>query len=130
MGMNVLLYLICLVLLLPVAAIAAYGFLIDSLVHFGLWEGFKMLVAPIFDPFGKGIWFYLLFLGLLCLGGAGFFPASRPYGFGAIAAIGILCSVYIVKVYPNDWALESMVLFIPSLVGVALSIYCVVRPIR
>jgi hypothetical protein len=128
--MNVVLYLICLVLLLPVAALAAYGFLIDSLVQFGLWEVFKMLFAPIYDPFGKGIWIFLFSLGLLGLGGAGFFPASRPYGFGAIAAIGILSSVYIVKVYPNDWAFESFVLFIPSLVGVALSIYCVVRPVR
>jgi hypothetical protein len=128
--MNVVLYLICLVLLLPILAIAAYGFLIDSLVHFGLWEVFKMLFAPLYDPFGKGLWMILLFFGLLGLGGAGFFPAARPFGFGVIALVGILCGVYVVKIYPNDWAVGSLVLFFPSFVSVALSLYCAVRPVR
>jgi hypothetical protein len=128
--MNVVLYMVCLVLLLPVVAFAAFGLLIDSLVHFGLWEVFKMLFAPIYDPFGKGIWIILLFLSTLGLGSAGFFPAARPYGFSAIAAIGILCGLYIAKVYPHEWEIGSLILFIPSLVGVALSIYCVVRPVR
>jgi hypothetical protein len=128
--MNVMLYMVCLVLLLPVVAFAAFGLLIDSLVHFGLWEVFKMLFAPIYDPFGKGIWIILLFLSTLGLGSAGFFPASRPYGFSAIAMIGVVCAAYIAKVYPHPWHAGSLLLFFPSLIGVALSIYCVVRPLR
>ena len=128
--MNAALYFRCLVLLLPIAAIAVFGLLIDSLANFGLWEVFKTLAAPLYDPLGKGIWIILLFLGLLGPGGAGFIPAARPFGFGAIAAIGILCGAFVVKVYPNDWGLGSVLLFIPSLVRIALSIYCVVRPPR
>jgi hypothetical protein len=128
--MSVLIYFVCLVLLLPVAGIAAYGFLIDSLVNFGPWEVIKTLFAPLYDPLGKGIWIILFFLGLLGLGGAAFFPAARPFGFGAIAAIGVLCGIYVVKVYPNDWDWGSLALFFPSIVGVVLSTYCLVRPLR
>lgn len=129
--MNVVLYYICLVLLLPVCGIAAFGYVIDTIGNRGLWEVIKLVFGPLYDPFGKGIWIIMLFLGILGMGSAGFFPAVRPYGFGAIAAIGILCGIYIARVYPSeDWALGSIVLFIPSLIGVALSIYCVVRPLR
>ena len=128
--MNAALYFLCLVLLLPMAAMATLGLLVDSLANFGLWEVFKTLAAPLYDPLGRGIWILLLFLGLLGLGGAGFIPAARPFGFGAIAAIGILCGVFAVKIYPNDWGFGSVLLFIPSLVSIALSIYCVVRPMR
>ena len=128
--MNAALYFLCLVLLLPIAAIAVFGLLIDSLANFGLWEVFKTLAAPLYDPLGKGIWIILLFLGLLCLGGAGFIPAARPFGFGAIAAIGILCGTSVVKVYPNDWGFGSVLLLIPGMVSIGISIYCVVRPLR
>ncbi len=125
--MNAALYFRCLVLLLP---IAVFGLLIDSLANFGLWEVFKTLAAPLYDPLGKEIWVVLLFLGLLGLGGAGFIPAARPFGFGAIAAIGILCGAFVVKVYPNDWGLGSVRLFIPGMASIGISTYCVVRPLR
>ena len=128
--MNVVLYLVCLVLLLPVVALAAWGLLIDSLVNFGLWEVFKMLFAPLYDPFGKGAWIFLLLVSIIGLGSAGFFPASRPYGFGAIAVIGLVCSGYTTKVYPHLWDASSFLLLVPGFVGVALSIYLVVKPIR
>ena len=128
--MNAALYLLCLGLLLPIAAIAVFGLLIDSLANFGLWEVFKTLAAPLYDPLGKEIWFVLLFLGLLGLFGTGFIPAARPFGFDAIAAIGILCRAFVVKVYPNDWGFGSVLLFIPGMVSIGISTYCVVRPLR
>ena len=70
--MNAALYFRCLVLLPP---IAVFGLLIDSLANFGLWEVFKTLAAPLYDPLGKVIWVVLLLLGLLGLGGAGFIPS-------------------------------------------------------
>ena len=128
--MNAALYFRCLVLLLPIAAMAVFGLLIDLLANFGRWEVFKTPASPLYDPLGKGIWVVLLLLGLLGLGGAGFIPAARPFGFGGIAAIGILCCAFVVKVYPNDWGFGSVLLFIPSLDSIALSMYCVVRPSR
>lgn len=89
-----------------------------------------MLLAPLYDPLGKGIWIILLLCGLLGLGGGGFFPAARPFGFGVIAVLGVLFGAYVVKVHPTGWANGSVILFIPSLVSVALSIYCLVRPLR
>ena len=42
-------------------------------------------------------------LGLLGLDRAGFFPASRPFGFGAITLFWVLRGVYVTRVYPNHW---------------------------
>ena len=128
--MNVVLYFVCLLLLLPMAGLAAFGFVIDSLAHAGLWAVIKIALAPLFEPFGRGLWLYL---GLLSLGGlciTGFLPAARPYGFGAIAAIGIGCAVYVLRVYPNDWAHGPIAFFLPTLISVGVSISCIVRPLR
>ena len=67
--MNAALYFLCLVLLLPMAAMATLGLLVDSLANFGLWEVFKTLASPLYDPLGKGIWVVLLLLGGWALAG-------------------------------------------------------------
>lgn len=128
--MIIVLYMVCLLLLLPVVALSAFLLLIDSLVNFGFWEVFKLLFAPIYDPFGKGAWIFVLFVSMIGLGSAGFFPGSRPYGFGAIALIGVVCAGYIAKSYPHQFDPSSMLLFVPSFVGVALSVYLIVKPLR
>ncbi|MSV30630.1 MAG: hypothetical protein EXQ52_18080 [Bryobacterales bacterium] len=74
--MNAALYFLCLILLLLIAAMATFGLLIGSLVNFGIWGVFKALAAPLYDPFGREFWMILLLL--------------NPFGFCAIAAIGIL----------------------------------------
>lgn len=106
--MNAALYFLCLILLLLIAAMATFGLLIGSLVNFGIWGVFKALAAPLYDPFGREFWMILLLL--------------NPFGFCAIAAIGILCGAFVVKVYPNDWGLGSVLLFIPGMVSIGLSI--------
>ena len=128
--MNVVIYFACLLLMVPIAGMAAFGFVIDTLVQIGLWGAFKLFFSPLWDPFGKGIWFILGFLTLLGILAAGFFPASRPYGLGAIACAGLLCTIYCVRVYPDALELGSLFLFLPGLAGMALSVYSLVRPIR
>lgn len=125
--MNVVLYFLCLALLLPMAGFAAFGFVIDSIVKFGLWKTFTIVFSPLSDPFGKGIWFYLMILSVLGISGAAFIPEARPYGFGAMAIAGVLCVVYVLRVYPDGWSAGS-VLFIPSAASIAISVYCIVRP--
>jgi hypothetical protein len=127
--MSTAIYFVCLTLMLPIAGFAAFGFLIDSLVTRGLWEAFKTIFAPLFDPFGRGRWFFLFFFGFLALCAAGFFPESQPYGFGALACIGAGCTVYVLRVYPN-WEAGAIPLFLPSIVGIGLSVYSLVRPIQ
>ena len=128
--MNVVIYFACLLLMVPIAGFAAFGFVIDTLVQSGLWETLKLFFSPLWDPFGSGIWFILGFLTLVGIFGAGFFAASRPYGLGAIACGGLLCTVYCLRVYPNAWELGSLLLFVPGLAGIGLSLYSLVRPIR
>lgn len=128
--MNETLYFASLVLMLPIAGFAAFGALIDSLTKFGLWAIIKVLFAPLYDPFGRGLWIFLPLVGFLGLCAAGFFPEARPYGLGAIALGGLLCTVYVVRTYPDPWALGSLFLFVPGLVGIGLSVYSLVHPIR
>ncbi len=128
--MNVVIYFACLLLMVPIAGFAAFGFVIDTLVQAGLWGFVKLLFSPLWAPFGSGIWFILGFVSLLGIIGAGFFPVSRPYGLGAIACFGLLCTIYCVRVYPDALELGSLFLFLPGLAGIGLSAYSLVRPIR
>ena len=128
--MNVVIYFACLLLMVPIAGFAAFGFVIDTLVQAGLWGFIKLFFSPLADPFGSGIWFILGFVGIIGILGAGFFPGSRPYGLGAIAFGGLLCTIYCLRVYPDALELGSLFLFIPGVAGIALSIYSLVRPIR
>ncbi|MBI2689450.1 MAG: hypothetical protein HYX27_24345 [Acidobacteria bacterium] len=126
--MNVVLYLVCIVLMLPVIGFATFGLVIDSLTQFGLWEVIKILFAPLYDPLGKGIWLILVLAGSAGLIGAGFFPESRTYGFWTIAAATLACIAYILKVYPGPWEFGNILIFIPSLAGIGLSVYCALKP--
>lgn len=128
--MNVLLYFLCLVLMLPVVGFAAFGFLIDSLTQFGFWQVCGVLFSPLYDPFGKGIWIFLLILSLIGLLSAGVLPPARPYGLAAIATIGTVCGIYIMRVYPDPWGSGGLLIFLPGASGVALSLYCLFRPAR
>jgi hypothetical protein len=128
--MNVVVCFACLLLMVPIAGFAAFGFVIDTLVKSGLWEFIKLIFSPLFDPFGRGIWLILGFLSLVGVCGAGFFAESRPYGLGAIACGGLICTIYCLRVYPDAWAPGSLFLFLPGLAGIGLSIYSLVRPIR
>ena len=126
--MNGVIYLICLLLLLPILGFAAFGALIDSLTTFGLWSVIKFIFAPLYDPFGRGLWLLLGLVSVLALIGAGFHAQARQFGFGAIALIGIACAAYVIKSYPHPWDFGSLLFFVPSAAGVGISIYCVARP--
>lgn len=128
--MNVVVYFLCLVLLLPMAGFAAFGFFIDSLTQFGFWEVFKFIFSPLYDPFGRGIWLLLSLASGLAICVAGFFPESRTYGFAIIAVAGVLCAAYVAKAYPGAWTPAALVLVIPSAASVSISVYSLVRSLR
>jgi len=128
--MSFLLYYLCIVLMLPVLGLAAFGLVIDSLSHFGFWACLKILFAPLYDPFGKGIWLILGLVSILGLLGAGLFSSARPFGFGAIALLSALFGIVVCRTYPDIWQWNSLLLFFPSLTGIAISVYCVVKPVR
>lgn len=121
--MYVVLYFLCLLLLLPVAGFAAFGLFIDSLTQFGIWTVFKTLIAPLWDPFGRGLWLLGMLLSGAVLTGAAFFEDARPYGFGAIALAGTFCTFYVIRAYPGGWTLFSVFALVPGFVAVGLSIY-------
>ncbi len=128
--MNGVIYLVCLLLLLPILGFAAFGALIDSLTTFGFWNVVKFLFAPLYDPFGRGLWLLLGFVSILGLIGAGFHAQARPFGFGAIVLIGVASAIYVTKTYPHPWDFGSLLFFVPSAVGVGISVYCLVRPMQ
>jgi len=128
--MNVVLYFLCLLLLLPLAGFAAFGLLIDSLSEFGVWTVFKTLSAPLWDPFGRGLWL----LGLLVSGTAltvvAFIEDARPFGFGAMALAGTVCTFYVIRAYPGGWTLFSVFGLVPGFIAVGLSIYGALRQLN
>lgn len=81
--MNIILYFVCLLLMVPIAGFAAFGFVIDTLVQGGLWELIKLIFSPLFDPFGRGIWFILGFLSLLGVMGPVSFRNQGRTGWGS-----------------------------------------------
>ncbi|HEU0124424.1 MAG TPA: hypothetical protein VFQ91_28095 [Bryobacteraceae bacterium] len=128
--MNIAIYLLCLVLLLPAVFFAAFGLLIEGLTTWGLWEMIKILFSPLYDPFGKGIWVFLLFLASGGLLFAGFSDVARPYGFGSIAAIGVLSTLLIFRIYPGPWQWDNIFFLIPGAAAAFGSLYCLARPLR
>lgn len=125
--MNGLLYYVCLVALLPLVGFAAFGALIDSLQAFGFWEVFKLMTAPLWDPLGRGLWIWAVLATLGSLIVAGTMADWRPYGFGALAVLGIGCAAYILRSFPGPWEWGHLLVFGPSLAGVALSVYSCFR---
>jgi len=125
--MIVTLYFLTLALLFPIAGLTVFGCLIESIVKFGLWNVFKTVFAPLYDPFGRGIWILLTVFGFIGLCAAGLFPESRPYGLAVMGLSGILCSTFVFKVFPRPWEPGSYFLFLPGLGGIGLSIFCLLQ---
>lgn len=111
--MNGALYLLSLLLLLPLFAFAAFGALIDSLTAFGFWEVFKLLTAPLWDPFGRGLWLLGAIAGLGLLTGAGLYEPTRQAACVALCALGIAAAVYAGKSYPGPWQPAHALLVLP-----------------
>ena len=123
------LYFSTLVLMLPIAGLAAFGALINSLTKFGLWAVIKVILAPLYDPFGRGLWILVFLLGFVGLCAAGLFPEARPYGLGAIITGGAACSLYVFFSYPRPWEPGSFFFFVPSTLGIGIGVYSLIRPI-
>lgn len=111
MGMDVGYYLLCLILMLPLAAVTAFAALIESITKFGFWTTFGVGFTSLLDPLGDGICAYAA-MGLL--------PA-----LAATAAVAAVAFVLWVAPRGIEWGLVWILS--PSLAGLALSTYCALR---
>lgn len=111
--MNGLLFLLSLLLLLPLFAFALFGALIDSLTAFGFWEVFKLAAAPLWDPFGRGLWLLGAVAGLGLLTGAGLYEPTRQAASLTLCALGIAAALYCLRSYPGPWQPAHALLFLP-----------------
>jgi len=121
--MNVGFYILCLILMLPLAGLTAFAALLESLTRFGFWTTLGAIVTPLFDPLGEGIWGALALIAGIGLVGTGFFSRTRALGFTLIAvfAVGAVAG-------ERNW--DVLIVLSPSVFGFALSIYCAYRTFR
>ena len=128
--MNVALYFLSLALILPVMGVAVLCLLLDAVISDGLWAMVKTIFSMIDSPVKLLLWLACFLLAAAGLAGAGFISEARNYGFGAIAILGVAACLVVVRVVPGpfDWGL--LLFFSPAAAGVALSVYCMLKPAR
>ena len=130
MGMNVGYYILCLILMLPLAGVTAFGLLIESLTKLGVWATLGIVFSPLYDPLGDGIWTIFGILGVLAVLAPGFFQRTRAAGFIILAIAAAACVGFIFYAFPAERDGGVLIILSPSIAGVALSIYCAVRTLR
>ena len=138
-----LLYLLCYVLLLPVAALAAFFLCIQLIAgHFereqnfirGLWLLLKWMILILAEPLRHG-WIPLgavivLIGGPVLLLAAGMTPTWRTHGFIALAGLGTLAILYIVAKSGGPKDAGEALFLLPSAVGIVLSGFMAYRQLR
>lgn len=128
--MHVGYYILCLVLMLPLAAVTAFAALIESMVKLGFWKTLVLGLGMLFDPLGDGFWADTALLGMLVLGSAGFFPGLRPFGFAFLAVAAGLAATFVLLVSPRGVVWGLVWLLLPSIAGFGLSVYCALRSFK
>jgi len=128
--MNVGFYILCLILMLPLAGLTAFAALLESLTRFGFWTTLGAIVTPLFDPLGEGIWGALALIAGIGLVGTGFFSRTRALGFTLIAVFAVGAVAFILYVFPGERNWDVLIVLSPSVFGFALSIYCAYRTFR
>lgn len=126
--MNIVLYALCMVLLLPVAGLAAFALMIESLAAFGVWSVFRTLFFAVGDPLGEGLPGVAVMAMLAGLGLAGLFDQTRQAGFACLAAGGTACGIYVLHRYAGFRDGGAIAILLPSLGGICLSAFFAVRP--
>jgi hypothetical protein len=116
------------ILLLPVAGLAAFALVIDSLAAFGVWRVFWTLFVALGEPLGRGLPGVAVLAMLAGLGLAGLFDQTRQTGFACMAAAGTACGIYVLRRYSGFWDAGSIAILLPSLAGVCLSAFFAARP--
>ena len=133
--MLYLLYLICLLSILPAVAFAIYARVITELAVSGsLWGLIKTAANIIFNfvlkPVGD-VWPLLLALtAIIALIAAGGFAATRPYAFGLVAVAGLIAVGYSVFAVSPIGSLSGLVFFLPSIVGSLFAAFQVYKLVR
>ena len=130
MSINVAVYFVCVVLILPMTGLALLSLLVESLAALGFWEVFKTILAPFYDPLGRGLWIFVFLISAGMLVAAGFFENYRPYGLGLIALAGTIGCVIVMKVAATEFDWNWVLFYAPAVAGIALSVYSIVRPFR
>ena len=128
--MNAGYYILCLILMLPLAALTAFAGVLESCWKKGFFTTFVALLGVVFDPLGEGVWFLVLLAVLASLAIAGLFPSSRPAGFALIAILGAAAGVLLCSMVPHGLRWVLMWVLSPSLAGFGLSVYCALRSFR
>lgn len=130
MGMNVGFYILCLILMLPLAGLTAFALLIESLTKLGFWATLGIVFSPLYDPLGAGIvpiLSVLCGLGILTLG---FFRRTRAAGFIVLAVLAAAATAFLFYAFPKDGPGDILFLISPSIAGIGLSAYCAARTLR
>jgi hypothetical protein len=125
---NIVLYALCMLLLLPVAGLAAFALVIESLAAFGVWSVFRTLFFAVGDPLGDGLPGVTVLAVLAGLGMAGLFDQTRQAGFACMAAAGTACGIYVLRRYTGFWDAGAIAILLPSLAGICLSAFFAARP--
>jgi hypothetical protein len=128
--MHVGYYILCLVLMVPLAAVTAFAALIESMVKLGFWKTLVLGLGMLFDPLEDGFRADAALLCGLVLSSAGFFPSFRPFGFAFLAVAAGLAVTFVLLVSPRgvEWGLVWLLL--PSIAGFGLSVYCALRSFK
>lgn len=128
--MAIVWYFLCLILLAPVAVLAGFALLIESVARTGFWKSVAQLLILLGDPGGGGwrLWAALACFPLLIT--LGLWSPSRPAGFLVLAVLGVASFIYVSGSYEGIWMPESWVILLRSLVGTALSAYFAIREWR
>ncbi len=122
------LYALCMILLLPVAGLAAFAMVIESLAAFGVWRVFRTVFFAVGDPLGDGLPGVAALLLAGGLGLAGLFDQTRQAGFACLAAGGTACGIYVLYRYHGFWDGGAIAILLPSLGGICLSAFFAARP--
>ena len=130
MGMNVGYYILCLILMIPLAAVTAFAALIESMAKIGFWTTLWRVFAPLLDPLGAGIWGIALILGLGAAVVMGFFPKGRRFGFLFLVATSAASFAFLLATSPEQFDGGLLLILSPSIAGLALSGHCAVRSFR
>jgi hypothetical protein len=125
--MNVGYFLLCLILMLPLAGLTLFGALIESFVKLGFWTTLELIFATIFDPMGKGIWGIMILFSVAGVVAAGFSAKTRPAGFALVSVLSIAAYAFIYYAFPADRDWGVLWVLSPSIAGSVLSAYCAAK---
>lgn len=130
MSMNAGKYCLCLMLMLPLAALTVYVALFESIEKIGLWKTLDVVSAPLADPLGEGRLGFAVILGMSAATFAGFSRRGRTFGFVFLSVAGAASFLFLLLTAADLLDMVVLLILSPSIAGLALSSRCAVRSFR